>query len=200
MAPKGTKIVYLPERRDIAAEDVLRNAVRDHETALRRFLRSRLANHPDQEDLVQEIYLRLARQKNLVEKLSHGEASTRSYLFSVATNLIRDMYRSAAVRQECSLQTDGAGPLKDMGPSPEEALAARQDLASLKRAILKLNPKSRRAFVLSRFNGMSYREIADEMNVSVSMVEKHIMLALAEIRQRVGHVQSFDQSLGQNLK
>jgi RNA polymerase sigma-70 factor (ECF subfamily) len=185
MKTESAKVVHLSGRRNSTMEDVLQKAVRDHETALKRFLRARLAHQPDQEDLVQEIYLRLARQENLAQKLSRGEAATRSYLFSMATNLIRDRYRGVVLHKEDFLPGDKLDQLPNASPSPETVLAARQDMLALKQGILKLNPNCRRAFILSRFQDKSYREIADEMQISVSMVEKHIIRALAEIRQRV---------------
>ena len=122
--PRNAPNVYnLPERHDPSRRNVvLRRIVRVHEPAVRRFLRARLANHPDHEDLVQEIYLRLLRQEDLEEKLSMGEAQTRSYLFSMANNLIRDRFRREKVRSELSLnliaeQTpDNRGPFSGRHP------------------------------------------------------------------------------------
>ena len=66
-------------------------------------------------------------------------------------------------------------------PSPEDILVSQQNLAAMKKAILKLPAKCRHACLLSRLRNLSYSEIADEMNISISMVEKHIMRALAAI-------------------
>lgn len=185
--PKDTQnVVYLPQRPAPANNnDVLQRVMRDHDPAIRRFLRARLANHPDYEDLVQDIYLKLARQQGLGEKLSMGEAQTRSYLFSIATNLIRDRYRQKSIRKEVPLSLAVEERYANQAPSPEEILVSRENLAAIRRTILKLPAKCRRAFVLSRFRDLSYREIAHEMNISVSMVEKHIMRALAAMRSCV---------------
>ena len=185
--PRDTQnVVYLPQRPAPANNnDVLQRVMRDHDPAIRRFLRARLANHPDYEDLVQDIYLKLARQQGLGEKLSMGEAQTRSYLFSIATNLIRDRYRQKSIRKEVPLSLAVEERYANQAPSPEEILVSRENLAAIRRTILKLPAKCRRAFVLSRFRDLSYREIAHEMNISVSMVEKHIMRALAAMRSCV---------------
>lgn len=185
--PTGkSNIVHLHRRQAQAdADDALHRVIREHEPAIRRFLRARLANHPDYEDLAQEIYLRLARQEDLQERLSAGEAQTRSYLFSIAINLIRDRHRRNVIRKEVSLSPAVEVRLRDHAPSPEDILISHQNLAAIRQAILKLPAKCRRAFVSSRFRNLSYREIAEEMNISISMVEKHIMRALAEIRASV---------------
>ena len=183
MLGETPNVVYLPERQARANNfDVLRRVIRDYEPAIRRFLRARLAHHPDHEDLMQDLYLKLARQQQLDQKLSRGEPQTRAYLFSVAANLIRDRYRSNSIRSEVTLDVVAEERFLNHAPSPEDILVSEQNLAVIKQAILKLSSKCRRAFLLSRIRNLSYREIADEMNISTSMVEKHIMRALAAIR------------------
>ena len=186
MSRDSPNIVDLGQhRKTVARHALLHRIIRDHEPALRRFLRARLANHPDYEDLVQEIYMRLARQTNLDEKLSMGEAQTRSYLFSIATNLIRDRHRRKAIRRKAKWTLAAEEILKNPAPSPEDILISRQDLDAARKAILSLPANCRRAFVLSRFRNLSYRKIAEEMNISISMVEKHIMRALTDLRSAV---------------
>ena len=185
--PRDTpNVIDLAQHRTTATHnEVLHRIIRDHEPAIRRFLRARLANHPDYEDLVQDIFLKLARQDNLDDKLSRGEAQTRSYLFSIATNLIKDRYRRKTTEREAESTLAAEELMKKQAPSPEDILISRQNLAAIRKAILELPANCRRAFVLSRFRNMSYREIAEEMNISISMVEKHIMRALAELRSSV---------------
>ena len=186
MPANNPNVVYLAERPQAPDNhDVLHRIMRDHEPAIRRFLRARLANHPDYEDLVQDVYVKLTQQENLREKLSMGEAQTRSYLFSIATNLIRDRHRRRKTRREVQLTAADEERLPSHAPSTEEVFISRQNLAAIRSAILNLPGNCRRAFVLSRFNDLTYREIAEAMNISVSMVEKHIMRALAEIRSCV---------------
>lgn len=186
MPRQQPRVIYLSQRSVRAnRHDVLQRVIREHEPALRRFLRVRLANHPDYEDLVQETFLRLAKQENVEEKLSRGEAQTRSYLFSIATNLVRDRHRHRIVRKEVKLSLVAEQRSAHHEPSPEDVYISRQSIAAVRRAILKLPPKCRRAFVLSRFRDLSYRQIADRMNISISMVEKHIMRALAEMRAAI---------------
>ena len=186
MTKHEPNVVYLSARRRSQEDSgVLRQIVRGHEAAIRRFLRARLANHHDREDIVQDIYLKLVQQENLEEKLSMGEAQTRFYLMTMATNLIRDMHRRNTVRREVTLRLASEEPLEDDIPSPEEILTSHENIAKIEKALLGLPVNCHRAFVLSRFRNLSYREIADEMSISISMVEKHIMRALAELRSRV---------------
>ncbi len=185
--PKDTPNVidFSLRRARAKREDLLGRVIRDHGSAIRRFLRARLANHPDYEDLVQDIYVKLARLDNLDQKLSMGAAQTRSYLFSIATNLIRDRYRRDSIRQEVKRSLAEEEGYENHMPSPEDILISHQSLNAIRKAILRLSFSCRRAFLLSRFENLSYREIAEQMNISISMVEKHIMRALAEIRSCV---------------
>ncbi|MCY3623784.1 MAG: sigma-70 family RNA polymerase sigma factor [Gammaproteobacteria bacterium] len=187
MPKHESNVVYLSARRNPREDNgVLRRIVRDHESAILRFLRARLANHHDREDVVQEIYLKLAQQQdNLEENLSMDEAQTRFYLMTMATNLIRDMHRRNTVRRKVTMRLASERQSEDDIPSPEEVLTSQEKVAKIEEALLGLPANCQRAFALSRFRDLSYREIADEMSISISMVEKHIMRALAELRTRV---------------
>ena len=183
MASNASKIVHF--RRKDGVSDALQRIALEHEPALRRFVGARLSAHPDHEDVVQETFLRVARQEGVEEKLSRSLDSVRSYLFSIATNVIRDSYRKAVTRQKYDDLTRYRARAHGVESSAEEVVSAQEQLGQVKAAIMKLSPECRDAFVLNRFEGLSYREVADTMSVSVSMVEKHIMRALAEIRRRV---------------
>ncbi len=186
MSRQTLKVIDFSQRRERARQqDLLQRVIHDHGTAIRRFVRARLANHPDYEDLVQDVYVKLARQKNLDRKLSLGEAQTRSYLFSIAANLLRDRYRRNSIRREVKLSVAEEEGFGVFSLSPEDILISRQRLDAIRKGILRLPFNCRRAFLLSRFQDLSYREIAEEMDISISMVEKHIMRALAEIRSCV---------------
>ncbi len=186
MPREKPNVVFLSKRqRSQEGFSVLHRIIADHEPAIRRFLRARLANDPEYEDLVQDIYLKLAEQKDLSEKLSKGEAQTRYYLIAMANNLVRDRHRRNTIRKEVPLSLAEQEQCENQVPSPENILISRQNVAAIKKAILRLPRNCRRAFVLSRSRNLSYREIADEMSISISMVEKHIMRALAEIRASV---------------
>ena len=183
MASNASKVVQFPGKDGVS--DALQRIALEHGPALRRFVGARLSAHPDHEDVVQETFLRVARQEDVEEKLSRSLDSVRSYLFSIATNVIRDSYRKAVTRQKYDDLTRDRARARGLESSAEEVVSAQEQLGNVKAAIMRLSPECRDAFVLNRFGGLSYRKVADTMNVSVSMVEKHIMRALAEIRRRV---------------
>lgn len=153
--------------------------VKDHDRALRRYLRAQLAVEADRDDLIQEIYFRVVRHTDL----STFEDNTRAYLFKTATNLLRDRARRRAVRQ-----SDTEREVKDLDVistiTPEQQAQSRQSLSIVQDALSGLAPNCRKAFLLSRFSNKNYAEIGQELGVSASMVEKHVAKALATIRRR----------------
>ncbi len=187
MSSQASNVIPLRKEREgeTAVESALQRLADEHEMALRRFVRVRLAGHPDHEDLVQEVFLRVARQDRLQERLSRSADAVRSYLFSIATNIIRDRYRQALMRKKHDEVINFGSSMEDAACSAEDIVSVQEQRDIIKSAILKLTPSTRDAFMMSRFEGLSYRQIADRMNISVSMVEKHVMRALSGIRQRI---------------
>ena len=69
--------------------------------------------------------------------------------------------------------------------SPEKILGAQEKLADIYQAVDELPFKTRQAFLLHRHTGLSYQEIATQMEVSVSSVEKYILEALKHCRKKL---------------
>lgn len=144
---------------------------------LRRFFASYRLTPADVDDLTQEVFMRLAGP-GLPTDLRRPDA----FVFTLARNLVRDRARRSHTR--CSATSI---PFDDVDlacglPTPEEALEQQERLQHVARAIDSLSPRTRQAFLLQRVHGCSYAEIAAEMNVSVSMIEKHVMAAIAALR------------------
>ncbi len=171
-------------RTDTGGPQVLAKVFRDYEPSLRRFLRARLVPHADQEDIIQDVFLRLASTDNVIEKLSATTGSTQSYLFSIATRLLIDRSRRAASRQHGRHDSYEEEMVEADQIPPDMAASMREELDAIFARLNKLKPKCRRAFILSRFEHKSYPEIAREMNLSVGSVERYITIALAALRKR----------------
>lgn len=131
---------------------------------LRRSLRRRFgADAAD--DLVQEAYLRLAQSRQ-VRAIEHPKA----FLLRIAVNAGVD-------RQRYVQRRSGAG-LALAHEDPDDAVDYG-DLLIIKEAILGLPPILRDVFVLSRFHGMTYGEIAERLGISVKTVEWRMSRAIA---------------------
>ena len=109
------------------------------------------------DDLVQETYCRfLARRNN---ELAMNEAETRSYLFRIATNLLRDRWR----RGETSLDGAADEDLMMEIADAEEDPAAKIDVQRMMRT---LKPRARQLLWLAYVEGMSHAEIAEVTGLS----------------------------------
>jgi RNA polymerase sigma-70 factor (ECF subfamily) len=119
----------------------------------------------DVDDVVQETYARLAPQKP--EDIKRPQA----LLMKVASNLTLNLMRNRAVRGRQNQEAQ-AGPPSEPGVLPLDLLLAKE-------AILAIPAPYRDVFVLSRFHGMSYEEIATRSGLSVKTVEWRLSKAAA---------------------
>ncbi|MCP3960655.1 MAG: sigma-70 family RNA polymerase sigma factor [bacterium] len=154
-----------------------------HYEALLRYLRRKLDSQDEASDLAQEAYLRLCRQRDL-DKLEEGE---RSYLFKVATNLLRDRYRRRATRNGARhlVFEQVVQPRAVEEDTPQDLLEYKQTLALVKTALLEMDPKLRRVFLMRRLRRTPYREIAERLGVSERTVERYMHGALRLLKQEL---------------
>lgn len=152
----------------------IENLVSHCHISLVSFLRRRLRVGEDARDVAQEAYIRLMQYEG-----STDVKSPESLLFRIAINIANDMGRADKVRH-VSDHCDIDGLDFDSGiASPEREVSASQQLDLLYATIEELPPRCRQVFLLSRFQNMTYPQIAEHCGISVKMVEKHISRALA---------------------
>jgi RNA polymerase sigma-70 factor (ECF subfamily) len=155
-----------PPPRESAGEAPFLDALyRRYAGWLARAMSMRLRSSPiEVDDIVQETYVRVARY-GAADAARHPKA----LLLRIAVNLARDQMRRNVVR-------GGLAPPEDVeriGIAPDQ-----HETAQLKLAILALPPIYRDVFVLSRFTGLTYEEIASHVGISVKTVEWRMSRAL----------------------
>jgi RNA polymerase sigma-70 factor (ECF subfamily) len=135
----------------------------------------------DAEDLVQEAFARFHRAGHRAE-----DADARPLLFVISKNLMKDLWkatnreRARVVGQDVDVAAWESAPSE--APAADRSSIAREELAGVAEAIRALPPRCRDAFLLHRFENLSYRQIAERLGVSVSMVEKHLAEALRRLK------------------
>lgn len=145
------------------------------------FMRRGLAR-AESEDLTQETLLRFVRAG--YDASAPGAAPK---MFRIAKNQWIDFLRSAstgragAPPQDSVLGDEALDDVADPEPLIDVRIADRQDLETVMGAIRTLPRKCRIAFELSRFDGLTYSEIAKRMKISNSAVEKHVSEAIRRI-------------------
>jgi RNA polymerase sigma factor (sigma-70 family) len=144
---------------------------------LKRFFLSYRLNAADADDLTQDVFVRLAGLHGHTDLLK-----PEAFVFTLARNLVRDRARRLHTRAALHSVALDDIDLSCERPTPDQYLESQQLLARADRTLAALKPRTREAFVLHRVHGESYATIAAHMDISVSMVEKHIMSALLALR------------------
>jgi RNA polymerase sigma factor (sigma-70 family) len=156
------------DRSETDRGEELRVWLAQYGSGLRRFFGKR-APAGEIDDLVQEVFMRLHARAD-TGPLENAEG----YLFRTAGNVLieRRRYDTVHGRHLQQPYDEEIDPADDI--TPERALIARQDYARLIAAIDDLPTKTKAAFILHRFEQMTYPNIAKRMGISVSGV-KHLM-------------------------
>jgi RNA polymerase sigma-70 factor (ECF subfamily) len=151
-----------------------------------RFFTQRLRSAAAAEDLVQDIYVRLAAQDGAV--VIHNPVG---YLYRLGSNLMLDRLRGerrAAIRESAWLDSHSTRigleqVAEDSGA--EHAMVAKQRLETVIAALRELPEQTQRVFRMHKFDGMSHPEVAQALGISRSAVEKHVMAALKLLSARL---------------
>jgi RNA polymerase sigma factor (sigma-70 family) len=142
---------------------------------LRRLLRSRGASTDDVDDLIQDAFLRLQ-----IYCREHEVHKPEAFLVRTVLNLATDRRRSRVHTQHA---TDAIKALQLVCSSPpaDDVLAAQERLQRMKSALDRMSPRRREVFVLNRIEGYSFPQIARQLGITLSAVEKHAAKAVLEM-------------------
>jgi RNA polymerase sigma factor (sigma-70 family) len=151
-------------------------------TPLVRYLSKKTQNYEDANDLAQEALLRMHTFQQTKE-LDNAKA----FLFKTANNLLIDQLRRTKVHNkylDIEMQGEESAEEKYF-PSAERTVCAEQELAQIYRTVELMPEKVRRAFMMHRGTSMTYPQIAEDMGVTTSMVEKYVVQALKLLREEI---------------
>jgi RNA polymerase sigma factor (sigma-70 family) len=166
-------------------------AIEREQGRLRNFIRKRVPDRRDVEDVLQDVFFELVEACRLMKPIEEVGA----WLFRVARNRIIDGFRKK--RPESSTMTrpipddeDGdIGPLEDLLPSPdagpEAAFARGVLLDELDAALEELPEEQRFVFVAHELEGRSFRELASETGVNVNTLLSRKHYAVLHLRRRL---------------
>jgi RNA polymerase sigma factor (sigma-70 family) len=163
--------------------------IAEERSRLRNYIRKRVHNEADAEDLLQEVFYELVEANRLLMPIEH----VTGWLFRVARNRITDLFRKkkAETFSDAAVE-DEAGELlqiEDMLPSPDagpEARYVRQVLLEeLEFALAELPDEQREVFVAHELEGRSFKELAAESGVSVNTLLSRKHYAVLHLRERL---------------
>ncbi len=147
--------------------------------SLRSYIARRLRDLSLVDDMVQEVMVRLHTRQG-----QDAIENVEGYLFRVAASVLADAARRNIVRHRSAHEelSESVHPVEEI--SPERVLMAKQQVALIAEILEELPERTRHAFVLKRFEDLSYAEIAERLGISVSAVEKHVAKAMHRILLR----------------
>jgi RNA polymerase sigma factor (sigma-70 family) len=141
-------------------------------TTLRKLLRHKGRTVDETDELIQEAFLRLQ-----VYRRERHVREPEAFLVRTVQNLHVDLVRRRARR---GVQVTVDSPrvrLIDPKPLPDEVLASEQRMQRLRAGLQALAPRTREIVLMHRIEGFSHGQIAAELGISISAVEKHIAKA-----------------------
>lgn len=154
---------------------------------------SRIVPPKEIEDIVQETYVRICQ----MEKREPIE-QPKSFLMKTARNLAYDHLKKAETRLADGVEAERDFEIENLEHDEVfESTANNQEFAHFCEAVRQLPLQCRRVFVLKKVYGYSQKEIAKEMNISQSTVEKHIAVGFKRCAK---HMLGFDQSVDINTQ
>jgi RNA polymerase sigma factor (sigma-70 family) len=182
----------MTERMALEQDQRISDVVKREQSRLRNFIRRRVPDPRDAEDILQDVFSELVEANRLLMPIEH----VTGWLFRVARNRITDLFR----KKKPESFSDAAGASKDddddqflrfedLLPSPDagpEALYARNVLLDeLELAVEELPEEQREVFVAHELEGRSFKEMAAETGASVNTLLSRKRYAVLHLRERL---------------
>jgi RNA polymerase sigma factor (sigma-70 family) len=163
--------------------------IAEQRSRLRNFIRRRVPDPRDAEDILQDVFYKLVEANRLLMPIEH----VTGWLFRVARNRITDLFRKKNPKTFSDAVAEGEGgdvlQIEDLLPSPDagpEALYFRNMLLDeLELALDELPEEQRTVFVGHEFEGRSFKEMAAATGVSVNTLLSRKRYAVQHLRERL---------------
>jgi RNA polymerase sigma factor (sigma-70 family) len=157
-------------------DEQLADVVNRERSRLRSFIRRRVADPQDAEDILQDVFHALVEANRLLMPIEH----VTGWLFRVARNRIADLFRA---RTPESLEFEDLLPSPRAGPEAEYARVVM--LEALEQAIAELPPEQRDVFIAHEIEGRSFKEMAAVTGVGVHTLLSRKRYAVLRLRERL---------------
>jgi RNA polymerase sigma-70 factor (ECF subfamily) len=164
-------------------EDALGTLVERYRRPLFGYLFRMLGDAAEAEDVFQETFLRVVKH---LPRFEEGRR-VRPWVYAIASNLVKNVYRSRKYREKTSLDQEGpegeplSGRLAAVSASPDEGAQTAETAVLVREAVERLSPTGRDALVLFYYQGLAYEEIAQVLEVPLGTVKSRIHNALGKL-------------------
>lgn len=176
----------------VEQDQQISDAIEREKPRLRNFIRRRVPNQSDAEDILQEVFYELLVAYRMMKPVEQITA----WLFRVTRNRITDLFRSKkperAVEAAARTEDDEGTRWEDLLPSPdagpESAYARSVLLEEMDAALDELPEEQREVFVAHEFLGYSFKELAQQTGVSVNTLLSRKRYAVLHLRERLQNI------------
>jgi len=151
-----------------------------HFPRLEKLLRRRGRTREEAEDLLQEAFVRVKLYCDGGGELKQPEA----FLVRTVLNLARDVRKHEHAELYVKDRVESL-VIADSAPTPDEVLVLEDRLRDAERTLEAIHPRTRDIFFMHRLDGLSYAQIAQHFELSVSSVEKHIAKAVSALGRKL---------------
>ena len=153
-------------------------AFMEQQRPLKAFISRFIRGPQDIDDIAQETFIRafLAEQKGDIQ---HPKA----YIYRVARNLAFETLAKKSIQLTSYIEDSCDQSLLQSGEDIEHKAIVMEKFDRVKIAITEMPPQCQRVFIMHKVYGFKYREISQQLGISVSTVEKHMMTGLKKCRQ-----------------
>lgn len=174
----------LVERIRAGDADAFEELFRSYYASLASFAFAHTDSREVAEEIVQDLFLNIWKRRSEWEVTTH----LRSYLYVATINRARSFRRNQRVHRAAGhvLAREGSGGRERESPDHSDDTAVHHELLiAIRAAIAALPERTREVFLLNRDGGLSYREVAMRLGITVKTVEFHMGRALASLRERL---------------
>ncbi|MBX3047736.1 MAG: sigma-70 family RNA polymerase sigma factor [Anaerolineales bacterium] len=183
----------MPERTAHSPAEVLER----EGSRLRNFIRSRVPDVLDAEDILQDVFSELVEANQLLVPIDH----VTGWLFQVARNRITDLFRKKRPERFSDLEARAAGDeallLEDLlaaaEDGPDAQLARKALLAELEAALAELPAEQRQVFLAHEVEGLSFNDIAAQTGVGLNTLLSRKRYAVQQLRKRLQHLNDYKE-------
>lgn len=151
---------------------------KEHYTAIKNFLYYKIGDADMSEDIAQDAFMKLWEKRDEV-----NTETVKSYLYTIANNMMLNKIRHNKVvmtfaEKQKSHQDE---------QSPHYNLEEKEFKEELERVISEMPEKQRVVFLMNRMDEMTYKEIAERLDLSVKAIEKRMHGALNHLKKHIDH-------------
>lgn len=170
LKPDEDRLVAALKRGD---QDAFRQIIESYQDNIIRVCKGFVGNHEDAEDLAQDVFIQLYKSSSSLR----GEARLSTWLYRVAVNKSLNHIRSMRSKQQYAHIEVSDVPDAVSEEETDDRIKATDHRKALRQSIGRLPENQRTAFILQKYEDLSYEEISKVMNMSLSSVQSMIFRA-----------------------